>query len=93
MLTPVLLVAGLITLSVMGRRMAALSILAATYALALAPILPAARNRCPRRSLLAYAVVLPVFVGPFWAGLVRGVVVHRRVFRGRQSRRQEREEQ
>ncbi|AXA97341.1 glycosyltransferase family 2 protein [Microbacterium sp. PM5] len=41
----------------------------------------AARNGCPPRGLLAFVCWLPVFAPTFWAGVVRGVVLHRRAFR------------
>jgi hypothetical protein len=79
-LAPVAVLAAVVALVAVGRPTAALSVIAAVVVLALAPIVPAAVNRCPRRSLLAYAACLPLFVGPFWLGLVRGVFVHRGAF-------------
>jgi hypothetical protein len=79
---PLLLLAGLVWLAVAGAWPAVVIVAAVVIALGLAPIVPAAINRCPPRSLLAYAGVLPMFVAPFWLGLVRGVVVHRRAFVG-----------
>lgn len=60
---------------------AVVALVAGALVLILAPVVPAVRNRCPRRSVLAYVVCLPVFVGPFWAGLARGLFLHRRAFR------------
>lgn len=81
-LAPALLVAALVWLVLSGAWVAALMILVGTIALGLAPLVPAAINRCPPRSLLAYACILPVFVIPFWLGLIRGAIVHRRAFGG-----------
>ncbi|AWB95907.1 glycosyltransferase family 2 protein [Agromyces badenianii] len=67
-------------LAILGRGAGALWLLGIIVALALLPLVPAAVNRCPKRSLLAYTCYLPVFVVPFWAGLVRGIVVHRAKF-------------
>lgn len=53
--------------------------------LALSPIIPAALRGCPPRALWAYACILPVFVVPFWLGLVRGIAVHRRAFTARRE--------
>jgi len=55
-------------------------LLAGSLAL-VAPAAVAAARGCPRRGLLAYVIYLPVFVVPYWAGLVRGLVVHRSVLR------------
>lgn len=90
---PFTLVAGVVSALLSGRWGAALGAVGAAVSIALAPLVPAARNRTPRRSLLAYIVALPLFVAPFWAGLLRGVLVHRRVFRGRATRGQEKETQ
>ena len=79
---PLLVVAALVWLALVGLWPALLVTLAGVLVLALAPIVPAAINRCPPRSLLAYACILPVFVVPFWLGLLRGVIVHRRTFAG-----------
>ncbi len=57
---------------------------AALIALALlAPLIPAALNRCPGRAMLAYATYVLVFLVPFWSGLVRGIVLHRSAFTDR----------
>lgn len=49
----------------------------------LSPAAVAAVRGCPRRGVAAYVVYLPVFVLPYWLGVVRGLVVHRGVLRGR----------
>ncbi len=41
-----------------------------------APAGVAARNGCPARGLRAYLTYVPVFAVPYWAGLLRGLVVH-----------------
>jgi hypothetical protein len=78
---PIALAAGAVALAVTGHVRAAAVLVGAAILAALAPVLPAAANRCPPRSIAAYIVCLPLFVGPFWLGLVRGVLVHRRAFR------------
>jgi len=72
-----LLLMGLVLI---GSAAAAAAIALAVVLLALCPLIPASINRCPARGLLSYVCYLPVFVCPFWAGLVRGVVIHRRAF-------------
>ncbi|QAY74575.1 glycosyltransferase [Agromyces protaetiae] len=79
-LAPIALVVVLVWLVVAGLGAVALGIALASILLALAPALLAAINRCPPRALLAYVAVLPLFVVPFWLGLVRGLFVHRRAF-------------
>jgi hypothetical protein len=44
-----------------------------------APAAIAARRGCPARGVVAFLVYLPLFVVPYWLGLLRGLVVHRRV--------------
>lgn len=81
---PVLTIAAVILLSVTGHAGMALALVVALIIAALIPVIVAAVNRCPRRGLLAYIVCLPVFVVPFWLGLVRGILIHRGAFlRGR----------
>ena len=77
---PVLVLAGLIVLIVSGLSGLAWALLVALVLAALSPVAVAAFNRCPPRGLLAFVVCLPVFVVPFWLGLVRGVFIHRRAF-------------
>ena len=81
-LAPVALLALIVALAVGGAGLLALAVGAAAVLLALAPVLPAARNHCPRRSLVAYVCCLPMFVAPFWLGLARGVFIHRQAFVG-----------
>ncbi|KRA22243.1 hypothetical protein ASD65_17225 [Microbacterium sp. Root61] len=77
---PAVAIAVLIALVAVGRGAAALKAVAALVVLALSPLIPAAINRCSPRGLLAFVVCLPIFIGPFWRGLVRGIVLHRRAF-------------
>ena len=51
--------------------------LAAVVAVVLVPATLAAAHGCPRRGLAAYVTYLPVFVLPYWLGVLRGLVVHR----------------
>ncbi|MDQ1137592.1 hypothetical protein QE410_002391 [Microbacterium sp. SORGH_AS 1204] len=77
---PVALVVLLGTLILRGRAPLALAVVASGGLAVAIPGVIAAAQRAPRRSVLAYlAYVLP-FAGPFWAGIVRGVVVHRSAF-------------
>lgn len=77
-LAPVVIVAVLVALFVLGLWSAAVVLLVFLVISALAPLVPAAWNRCPPRSLLAYVCILPVFGIPFWLGLARGVIIHRK---------------
>lgn len=43
-----------------------------------APAVVAARRGCPGRGVMAYLTYVPVFAVPYWFGLLRGLVVHRR---------------
>ncbi|WP_263729314.1 glycosyltransferase family 2 protein [Cellulomonas sp. SG140] len=43
----------------------------------LAPAAVAAAHGCSRRGVAAYVAYLPVFVLPYWLGLLRGLLVHR----------------
>lgn len=78
---PVLVLGLLVWLTVQGAGIAALIVLLVLVLLGASPVIPAAINRCTRRGMLSYVLYLPVFVVPFWAGLVRGVLIHRRAFR------------
>lgn len=80
-LAPVLVAGLLVWMTVQGAGVAALIVLLVLMILGASPVIPAAINRCPRRGMLSYVLYLPVFVVPFWAGLVRGVLIHRRAFR------------
>lgn len=78
--TPLALVVLVAGLAFAGYTTSAAMVVLAVILFALCPLIPAAINRCPSRGLLSYLCYLPVFVAPFWAGLVRGVVIHRRAF-------------
>ncbi|MFF3028515.1 glycosyltransferase family A protein [Microbacterium sp. NPDC057944] len=80
---PLLVVAALVWLLAVGAWPVVLIVLVAIVVLLLAPVIPAALNRCPSRGLLSYVCYLPVFLLPFWSGLARGVVLHRRAFTDR----------
>jgi len=77
---PIVAIVVIVALFASGQGLAALVMLAVLVLLALAPLIPAAVNRCPPRGLLAYVAYLPAFVVPFWLGLVRGIVIHRKSF-------------
>ncbi len=80
---PVVALALLVGLVAVGAEaLAAWLVLAAVLA-ALSPAVVAAVRGCPRRGVAAYMCYLPVFVLPYWLGLVRGLVVHRKVLLGR----------
>ena len=81
---PLLGVAALVWLIAAGAGAAALALLVALLLLLLAPLVGAAINRCPGRGQLSYVCYLPVFLVPFWSGLLRGIVIHRRAFFDRQ---------
>ncbi|KJL41232.1 glycosyltransferase family 2 protein [Microbacterium trichothecenolyticum] len=85
-LAPILLIALVVVLFVVGSPAIAWAICIAVVALALLPAVIAAFNRCRGRAILAFVVGLPLFVFPFWLGLVRGIFIHRESFvRSRQS--------
>lgn len=44
----------------------------------LLPAAAAALRRCPAKGVLSYLTYALVFLGPYWAGLVRGIAVHGR---------------
>lgn len=77
---PLALLAVLVSLVLRGKTPAALTVLAAGGLAAAAPAILAAAQRAPRRSVLAYLTYIVPFAGPFWAGIVRGIVVHRSAF-------------
>ncbi|GIG20177.1 glycosyl transferase [Cellulomonas chitinilytica] len=66
---------------VVGPVLLALVVLAAVAVLT--PATVALRRGCPPRAVLAFLCYLPVFGVVFWAGLCRGLVVHRAAFAGR----------
>ncbi|QIG38307.1 glycosyltransferase [Microbacterium sp. 4R-513] len=83
---PVVILGALVWLVASGLALVAVAVVALLCVVALVPLLLAAINRCPPRGLLAYVVCLPVFVLPFWLGLLRGVVIHRKSFLRRSTR-------
>lgn len=81
---PVIVIAVAIALLATGSWLAAVILVGAVIVACLLPVVPAAMNRCPPRSILAYVCCLPAFLLPFWGGLVRGAVLHRRAFSARE---------
>ncbi|MDR7189104.1 hypothetical protein J2Y46_001927 [Microbacterium sp. BE35] len=79
-IAPLLFVGVLIALLVAGLGAVAGWVVVATVVLILLPASVAAVNGCRGRAVWAYVACLPLFVVPFWLGLVRGVVIHRRSF-------------
>lgn len=77
---PLIAVGLLASLVLRGKRTTALAVLAAAGLAAAAPALLASAQRAPRRSILAYLAYIVPFAGPFWAGIVRGIVIHRSAF-------------
>lgn len=81
LVAPVAVLLLLVATLASGLTAVALGAVAAGLLGLLAPAVMAAVRGCPRRGLAAYVVYLPVFGAPYWAGLVRGVIVHRSVLR------------
>jgi hypothetical protein len=77
---PIAMTAAVVALLVAGYPAIVWGICIGVVLLCLLPALVAAWNRCPARAVWAFVVCLPVFVIPFWLGLVRGVIMHRRSF-------------
>jgi GT2 family glycosyltransferase len=77
---PVLVVAAVVWLAVAGLGVGVALVAALLVLALLAPLVPAAINRCPGRAMLAYSTYVLVFLVPFWSGLVRGIVLHRSAF-------------
>ncbi|MCV0333167.1 MULTISPECIES: glycosyltransferase [unclassified Microbacterium] len=77
---PILAIAAIVWLAVAGSGVVALALVAVLVLLLLAPLIPAAINRCPPQALLSYVTYILVFLVPFWSGLLRGIVVHRGAF-------------
>ncbi|WP_197024735.1 glycosyltransferase family A protein [Cellulomonas sp. KRMCY2] len=73
---PVVGLAAVVALAVAGAWPWIAALAGAAVLAAGVPAVLAARGGCPRRGLLAYVVFLPVFVLPYWAGLLRGLRVH-----------------
>ncbi|WP_314646511.1 glycosyltransferase family 2 protein [uncultured Microbacterium sp.] len=79
-LAPIVALAAVVWLIVAGWGVLAIGLIAVALILLAAPTIPAALNRCPRRAVLAYLAYVPIFLVPFWSGLVRGIVIHRSAF-------------
>lgn len=79
-IAPVLLVATISVLFGAGLAGVVWWICLTMLFIVLLPAAIAAVNRCRARSILAYVCCLPLFVIPFWLGLVRGVLIHRKSF-------------
>ncbi|MFS0852509.1 glycosyltransferase family 2 protein [Microbacterium sp. 179-I 3D4 NHS] len=80
---PIVALALLVWLTAIGAGLVALGVAAVLVLGLLAPLVPAAINRCPGRAVLAYLTYVLVFLVPFWSGLVRGIVIHRSAFSDR----------
>jgi glycosyltransferase involved in cell wall biosynthesis len=81
-LAPVLVVVALAIAAVSGGALAALVVAAFALLLAVAvPALLAAVWRAPARAIAGYLLYVIPFACVFWAGLVRGLIIHRRVLR------------
>lgn len=79
----VLPVAGVVALALLlwkGVTAVAGTLIGVSVLAVVVPAIIAAVNRCSRRGLAAYLVCLPIFTIPFWAGLVRGLAIHRKNF-------------
>jgi hypothetical protein len=77
---PVLLLA-VIGFSFATRWATVIALLAFVGAGLVTPAVLAAVRRCPSRAVLSYLVFVVPFGVTFWAGLVRGLIVHRKSFR------------
>lgn len=74
---PVVLLALIWWLAAAGAWAALGGLVVAGLVAVLAPALVAALRGCPRRGVAAYVAYLPVFVLPYWLGVLRGLLVHR----------------
>lgn len=74
---PVAIVLAAGALVMRGRPAAAAVVGLAPFVAAASAALPARRRRAPGRAVAAYLLYLLPFAAPFWAGLARGVVLHR----------------
>lgn len=80
-IAPPVVLALIVGLFAVGLRIASALLLLAGLAGTLVPAVLALRRRCSPRAVLSYIVYILPFGGTFWAGLLRGTVVHRRLFR------------
>lgn len=90
-IAPLVAVGASLALVGRGKPRAAAGLLTSIAGVGLSPAGVALWNRCPPRSLISYVVNLAVFAGPFWAGLTRGLFIHRHVFNQRTARRRRRD--
>lgn len=75
---PALIIGALLALIAVGAWTALLTLVIVALVVLALPAVVAAFRRCPARGVLAYFVYAAVFALPYWIGLLRGVVVHRR---------------
>lgn len=87
-IVPPVAVAVLIVALVLGAGWLAAALGALAVIGLVAPAVAGAARRAPARAILAYLVYIIPFGAVFWAGLVRGLGVHRRSFSGTSSPRQ-----
>lgn len=80
LLAPALAVVALIALAVANAWPAFAAIVLLALASLAIPALTALARHCPPRAVLAYLCLIVPFGFVFWAGLARGLVVHRRSF-------------
>jgi glycosyltransferase involved in cell wall biosynthesis len=76
---PPLALVALIVLVVAGMWPIALALVLLGLLVVAAPAVVAARARCSARGIAAYLVYIWVFAGPYWLGVMRGLVLHRSV--------------
>lgn len=69
-----------------GRGVLAVGLLSAGFLALASAVIAARRNGCGGRGISAFLVYLLPFGGPFWAGLARGLVIHRGSFRRRATK-------
>lgn len=79
-LSPLAIGGTLVALVTAGRGGVAATLLVGGIVATLFPMFIAVANRCPPRSAWAYVACLPIFTGPFWLGIVRGLWLHRAAF-------------
>lgn len=77
---PPLFSALLVVVASMGNWVAAVVLLACGFSAAMIPLFLAAARGCPPRAQLAFLTYIAPFGAVFWAGLARGLVLHRRSF-------------
>lgn len=80
-LAPVVGVTAVFWAIMTGRWRRAASLMGLMITLPLSLVAPAIVNRVPARSVTSYLLYAALFAVPFWRGLARGLIVHRRAFR------------